>query len=222
MKAEAAKRSNEAELYRKLFDAVTEACSNKDPKPIPAKLLENVLSAGQGLANHRNDDEFLRLKSITNAARLLNSDGEVIYEFDVDGVALFKELSLPLLGDDSAAEAVMKGMLQDRNGPQIDLEKIFREQLSRHVKITCRSQNSGRLAILVEMKVIDKKAFLPNFSRLFSKEPNIEKRVENYYTFVVNGSNEKSQFVVTVIDDIFCFGTVDMLYAALKNTLRSE
>ncbi len=209
--------------YRKLFDAIASAAGEASATPIPMQLLRDCFMVEAKTAQGSKPEEagFL-LKSIQNVVRQQQSAHIVTYEFDVDGLTLFQEVTALGAGQKSVGEEILDGMLNDPKGPQIDVRKILREAFAKRVKLTCDYREDGSLAYLVEISLNDQAKFLPSFQRFFESDPRyLANATKDFYVLSQPASGEASKFsrwAATVLEQKLYCGSLEMVEARRDRT----
>ncbi len=222
-------KSSEATKFLKLFEAIYASHNQEGNQQIPVQLLHDCVSSSTRSNPNKSTFQFA---SLANIKKSESRDGMTVYEFQADILKLMHEFLFVTLGDDDLSDQIIDGMLEDPKGPRIDVRSILREQLSNQLKLTVGTLPNGQLNFLVEIKVIDMDAFMPNFKRFFQSEHGYlsNKTMDFFYFGTQPSSVEIGQrraraaaagaglsiarrVAATVHQDRFYWGSLDMVEA---------
>lgn len=178
-------KSSEATNFLKFFEAIHASQNQEGTQQIPVKLLQDCVPSSIRSNPSKSTFQFTAVANIKKSESPDGMpDGMTVYEFQADILKLMQEFLFVTLGDDDLSDQIVDGMLNDPKGPKVDIKRILREQLSNHVKLTVGTLPNGQLNFLVEIKVNDMDAFLPNFIRFFQSEDGyLSNEAKNFFYF---------------------------------------
>jgi hypothetical protein len=168
-----------------LFDEIALA-------PAPRKV--NVEAFRKAFPDVKRWAKEIQFDSLTSIRRTEVADSLITYEFEVDALKFFHELSYAITEDNHTSAEILQGIKNDINGPLVDLERSLKEDLKREVKLTCHFKGEFEMEYLLEVGLVNQNDFLPKFRKVMKCEPFAQPKRPDYSLVVFQKSRGDENF----------------------------